>query len=121
VVLSGPRNTGRDRRQVGHQVRIRRSAAEFALYTVAESHLLEPNGTVRTGLAGMARLGPGDEFAATIDAQGPDPTRSGAAAEAAGELVERLTDGAAGSSPSPRTAATSSRAPTTRPNRCACS
>ena len=45
------------------------------------------------GPAGRARLGPGDEFAATIDAQGPDPTRSDAAAEAAGELVERLTDG----------------------------
>jgi phage replication-related protein YjqB (UPF0714/DUF867 family) len=80
-------------RQIGQQVRIRRSTAEFALYTVAKSHLLEPPGTVRMGPAGMARLGPGDEFAATIDAQGPDPTRSDAAAEAAGELVERLTDG----------------------------
>ena len=45
-------------RQIGHQVRIRRSAAEFALYTVAESHLLEPPGTVRMSLAGMARLAP---------------------------------------------------------------
>jgi phage replication-related protein YjqB (UPF0714/DUF867 family) len=80
-------------REVGHQVRIRRSAAEFALYTVAETHLLEPPGTVRMGPAGRERLGPGDEFAATIDAQGPDPTLSDAAAEAAGELVERLADG----------------------------
>jgi phage replication-related protein YjqB (UPF0714/DUF867 family) len=80
-------------RQVGHQVRIRRSTTEFALYTVAQTHLLEPPGTVRMGPAGMARLGQGDEFAATIHAQGPDPTRSDAAAEAAGELVERLADG----------------------------
>jgi phage replication-related protein YjqB (UPF0714/DUF867 family) len=80
-------------REVGHQVRIRRSAAEFALYTVAATHLLEPPGTVRMGPAGRERLGPGDEFAATIDAQGPDPTLSDAAAEAAGELVERLADG----------------------------
>jgi phage replication-related protein YjqB (UPF0714/DUF867 family) len=80
-------------REVGHQVRIRRSATAFALYTVAETDLLEPPGTVRMGPAGRERLGPGDEFAATIDAQGPDPTRSDAAAEAAGELVERLADG----------------------------
>ena len=77
-------------REVGHQVRIRRSATEFALDTVAETHLLEPPGTVRMGPAGRQRLGPGDEFAATIDAQGPDPSRSDAAAEAAGELVERF-------------------------------
>ena len=32
--------------------------------------------TVRMDPAGMTRLGPGDEFAATIDAQGPDPTRT---------------------------------------------
>lgn len=80
-------------REVGHQARIRRSAAEFALYTIAETRLLELPGTVRMGPAGRERLGPGDEFAAMIDALGPDPTRSDAAAEAAGELVERLCDG----------------------------
>jgi phage replication-related protein YjqB (UPF0714/DUF867 family) len=80
-------------REVGQQVRIRRGAAEIALFTVAETQLLEPPGTVRRGPAGRARLGPGDEFAATIDAQGPDPTRTDAAAEADGELVERLSDG----------------------------
>ena len=53
--VGGPRDTGRDRpARSGTGCGIRRSAAEFALYTVAESHLLEPPGTVRMGPAGMA-------------------------------------------------------------------
>jgi hypothetical protein len=81
-------------RAVGQQVRIvRRDAPEFALFTVAQVRPQDPPGTVCMGQAGRERLGRSDEFDAVIDPLGPDPTRSDAEAEAAGELVERLSGG----------------------------
>ncbi len=74
----------------GDQVRIRRSAAEFALYTVVEARPQDPPGTVRMGPAGRERLGGGDGFDAVIDSQVPEPSMTDADASAAGEFVERL-------------------------------
>jgi phage replication-related protein YjqB (UPF0714/DUF867 family) len=76
----------------GSQIRVRRSAAEFALYTVSETRQELPDTTVRMAPAARQRLGTTDEFAATIDAQVPHPTFSDAEAQENSEFVERLDD-----------------------------
>jgi phage replication-related protein YjqB (UPF0714/DUF867 family) len=79
-------------RAKGHQVRIERSASEYALYTVSETPQQSPENLVLMGVGGLARLGATSGFPGTLDAQVPNSTLSDAAAELAGEFVERLDD-----------------------------
>ena len=77
---------------VGHQVRIRRSADQYGLYTVREARQENPDTIVRMGPGGRRRLGTSGEFAAVVDSQVPHPTISEERAEAEGEFIERLRD-----------------------------
>jgi phage replication-related protein YjqB (UPF0714/DUF867 family) len=77
---------------VGQQVRIRRSPAELALFTVGERRDEAQALVVRAGLRGRRRLGTDDEFPAAVSTPATDPTLSDAAAEERGEFVERLDD-----------------------------
>lgn len=75
---------------VGHQIRIRRTATEYGLYTVSERRDEDDARVVRLGLTGRRRLGTDDPFDGAVALPAADPTLSDVAAEAAGELVERL-------------------------------
>jgi phage replication-related protein YjqB (UPF0714/DUF867 family) len=77
---------------LGNQVRIKRNASEFGLFTVSDVRQEDPDSTVRMGLAGRRRLGTSDEFDGVVDAQVPHPTLTEAEAEAENEFVERLED-----------------------------
>jgi phage replication-related protein YjqB (UPF0714/DUF867 family) len=77
---------------LGHQIRIRRTETEYGLYTVSERRDEDDAGVVRLGLTGRRRLGTDDPFDGAVVLPAADPTLSDAAAEAAGELVERLDD-----------------------------
>ena len=79
-------------RALGHQVRIRRNAQQYGLYTVSEVRDETPDNTVRMGEAGRRRLNAANGFAATLDSQVPHPSLSDAEAEALSEFVERLED-----------------------------
>jgi phage replication-related protein YjqB (UPF0714/DUF867 family) len=79
-------------RALGHQVRVKRSDGEYALYTVSEIRDEAPDHVVRMAQAARERLGTTDEFDASVEARGPHPTDTDAEAEAHGELVERLDD-----------------------------
>jgi phage replication-related protein YjqB (UPF0714/DUF867 family) len=79
-------------RAVGHQVRITRTGADSALYTVSEAPQEDPDDIVRMGPAGRRRLGASGEFAGAIDSRVPHPTISERSAEAEGEFIERLRD-----------------------------
>ncbi len=61
-------------RALGHQVRIKRSSAEYGLYTVSEVRRESPDNIVRMGEDGRERLGTGKEFIGTLDSQVPRPT-----------------------------------------------
>ena len=81
-------------RALGHQVRITRSPAERALYTVSAAEgapgTFEP--VVRMGDRGLARLGATEGFPGTVEARVTHPSYTDAQAEAHGEFVERLSD-----------------------------
>lgn len=77
---------------VGQQVRVKRSDAVYAVYTVSEIETQDSDGVVRTGLTGRQRLDSDDEFAAELDSQVAHPSMSDDEAEANGEFVERLHD-----------------------------
>ncbi|MBX9259441.1 poly-gamma-glutamate hydrolase family protein [Desmonostoc muscorum CCALA 125] len=78
---------------VGHQVRIRRTANEYALYTVKQAPQENPENIVRVTDAGRSRLAATSfPFNATVDSQVVHPTFTDAQAEANSEFVERLTD-----------------------------
>jgi phage replication-related protein YjqB (UPF0714/DUF867 family) len=79
----------------GQQVRIKRSASEFALYTVSETRQESPDKIVRLGDAGLLRLGTSAGFTGTLDSQVPHPAFNDAEAEANSEFVERLKDNGA--------------------------
>ncbi|HKE86175.1 MAG TPA: poly-gamma-glutamate hydrolase family protein [Vicinamibacterales bacterium] len=79
-------------RALGHQVRIKRSDTQYALYTVSELRQESKDNIVRMGATGRQRLNTSAEFAATIDSQVPHPTFSDAEAETNSEFVERLQD-----------------------------
>lgn len=79
-------------RALGHQVRIRRSNSQYALFTVSEVRQETRDNIVRMGDNGRKRLGTSNEFAATLDAQVPHPTFSDAEAKTNSEFVERLDD-----------------------------
>jgi phage replication-related protein YjqB (UPF0714/DUF867 family) len=79
-------------RALGHQVRINRTRSEYGLYTVSEVRQESPDNIVRMGKTGRERLGTSDEFAGTLDSQGPHPTFTDAEAERNSEFVERLAD-----------------------------
>ena len=77
---------------LGQQIRIRRTATEYALYTVSELRDEDDADVVRIGLTGRRRLGTDDPFEGAIALPAADPTLSESDAEASGELVERLDD-----------------------------
>jgi phage replication-related protein YjqB (UPF0714/DUF867 family) len=77
---------------LGQQMRIRRTATEYALYTVSERRDEEDADVVRLGLTGRRRLGTDDTFDGAVVLPAADPTMSERDAEACGELVERLDD-----------------------------
>jgi phage replication-related protein YjqB (UPF0714/DUF867 family) len=77
---------------VGHQVRIKRNDAEYALYTVRRVQQENPDNILRMGKTGRERLGTTGEFAGALDSQVPHPTFNDAEAEAHDEFVERLED-----------------------------
>src|SRR5262245_33561131 len=79
-------------RALGHQIRVKRSDAEYGLYTVSEVRTETPDAIVRIALTGRERLGASDEFPALIDAQVPHPSFTDTEAKAANELAERLSD-----------------------------
>jgi phage replication-related protein YjqB (UPF0714/DUF867 family) len=76
---------------VGMQVRLTRPGGELAVYTVSEAAPGD-GAVVRVGAAGRRRLGGGGEFDAVLDTRVPRPDLTPAEAEAAGELVELLSD-----------------------------
>ncbi len=59
---------------VRSQIRVKRSADEFALYTVSETHEESADNTVRMVQIARERLGTSDELDAAIDTQVPHPT-----------------------------------------------
>jgi phage replication-related protein YjqB (UPF0714/DUF867 family) len=77
---------------LGQQVRIRRTATEYALYTVSEPRDEDEADVVRLGLTGRRRLGTDDPFDGAVVLPAADPTLSDCDAETRGELVERLDD-----------------------------
>jgi|SRR5215204_1207278 len=79
-------------RAVGHQVRIKRSSSQYALYTVSEVRQESPDNIVRMGAVGRQRLGTSAEFSDTLDSQVARSALTDAQAEADSEFVERLTD-----------------------------
>jgi phage replication-related protein YjqB (UPF0714/DUF867 family) len=79
--------------EVGQQIRIRRTATEYALYTVSERRDEDDADVVRIGLTGRRRLGTDDPFDGAVVLPAADPTLPDADAEARGELVERLDHG----------------------------
>src|SRR6185503_11904811 len=87
-----PEKLARLGRAVGQQVRVIASATQLALYTVSETRQENPDSIIRMGQSGRARLGTGNELAATVDGQVPHPTYSDTEAQAHDEFVERLTD-----------------------------
>jgi len=74
----------------GHQVRIKRNASEYGLYTVSDVLPQSPNNIVRVGPTGRKRLGTSGEFAAILDSQVAHPTYNDVTAKAKSEFVERL-------------------------------
>lgn len=77
---------------LGQQIRIRRTATEYALYTVSECRDEDAADVVRLGLTGRQRLGTNDAFAGAVVLPAAHPTMSDGEAETSGELVERLDD-----------------------------
>jgi phage replication-related protein YjqB (UPF0714/DUF867 family) len=76
----------------GQQLRVKRSAGVYALYTVSEITAQDNDGVVRMGLTGRQRLDSDDEFDAELDSQVVHPSMSDEQAEANGDFVERLQD-----------------------------
>ena len=79
-------------RAVGHQIRIRRSAEEFALYTVTAALQNSDGAAIRMSPAGLRRLGARSACAASVEPFAAHPTMDDQAARAAGEFVERTDD-----------------------------
>src|SRR5262245_49048230 len=79
-------------RALGHQVRIKRSDSQYALYTVSQVRQESQDDVVRMGETGRKRLGTSSEFTATLDSLVPHPTFSDAEARTNNEFVERLED-----------------------------
>jgi phage replication-related protein YjqB (UPF0714/DUF867 family) len=77
---------------LGGQVRVKRNAQDYALYTVSETREEADERTVRMALVARERLGTIDEFEAAIDTRVPDPTLTDEQAEQQSEFVERLDD-----------------------------
>ena len=76
----------------GQQIRIRRTATEYALYTVSERRDEDAADVVRLGLTGRRRLGKDGVFDGAVVLPAAHPTMSEDDAEPGGELVERLDD-----------------------------
>lgn len=78
--------------QVGDQVRIRRNAHEYALFTVEEKRNGDAVNVVRMGQAARERLGTSNTFAGSLVNPVPAKGLSDGQAENANEFVERLVD-----------------------------
>jgi phage replication-related protein YjqB (UPF0714/DUF867 family) len=78
--------------EVGQQVRVRRTASRYGLYTVSETRCERPEDVVRMGAAGRRRLGISDRCSGVVDSQVPHPTFSERKARANNEFIERLAD-----------------------------
>jgi phage replication-related protein YjqB (UPF0714/DUF867 family) len=76
----------------GQQIRIRRTATEYALYTVSERREEDAADVARLGLTGRRRLATDDVFDGAVVVPAAHPTMSEDDALAGGELVERLDD-----------------------------
>jgi phage replication-related protein YjqB (UPF0714/DUF867 family) len=76
--------------EVRDQVRVIRSASEFALYTISETLQETYDNVIRMGLSGRQRLGTSDSFTGTLDTEITRSSLTDAQAEAASEFVERL-------------------------------
>jgi phage replication-related protein YjqB (UPF0714/DUF867 family) len=76
----------------GQQVRVRRTATFYGLYTVSEARCENPEEVVRMGDDGLRRLGIGTPFSGVVDSQVPHPTFSERKARENNEFIERLTD-----------------------------
>ena len=77
-------------RALGHQIRVKRSDDQFALYTIGETRREQPPTIVRMTAAAQERLGASEEFEAVVDSQVTDLIHDDQAAEDLGEFVERL-------------------------------
>jgi phage replication-related protein YjqB (UPF0714/DUF867 family) len=77
---------------LGQQLRIRRTATEYALFTVSERRDEDDARVVRLGLRGRGRLGTDDPFDGAVVLPAAHPSMSDDEAVASGELVERLDD-----------------------------
>ncbi|NVB40762.1 poly-gamma-glutamate hydrolase family protein [Pseudenhygromyxa sp. WMMC2535] len=75
--------------QPGDQVRVMRSADEFAIYTIDALHD-SPSASLRMSLAGRQRLGTSQTFAAILDTQVTATDCTDAEAQADSEFVERV-------------------------------
>lgn len=78
--------------ELGHQVRVRRSADEYALFTVSEVCVETPDSVVRMGRRGRCRLGTDDEFSGVVDTLVTTSELTDEQARAQSEFVERLQD-----------------------------
>ena len=76
----------------GGQLRVKRNAQEYALFTASETRAESDDRTVRMALAARERLGTTEEFDAVVDTRVPHPTLTDAEAEEQSEFVERLDD-----------------------------
>jgi phage replication-related protein YjqB (UPF0714/DUF867 family) len=77
---------------VGDQIRVRRNASEYALYTVEQKRAQDPAHRVRMGLDARLRLGTSSEFSAALSVPVVAPGLTDQEAQAASEFVERLLD-----------------------------
>jgi poly-gamma-glutamate hydrolase-like protein len=77
---------------VGQQVRVKRSEARYALYTVARDRNENGHKIVRMSLTAKRRLGTDQQFDADLDTRVVHPTMSDQDAQTNSEFVERLFD-----------------------------
>jgi phage replication-related protein YjqB (UPF0714/DUF867 family) len=79
-------------RAKGHQIRVKRSESEYALYTISEIRQERPETIVRMAKDARVRLRTTGEFDAVVEAQVTHSNLTDAEAEKNSEFVERLTD-----------------------------
>jgi phage replication-related protein YjqB (UPF0714/DUF867 family) len=77
---------------LGSQIRVRRGAAQLALYTISETRQESIDTTVRMALVARERLDAPDEFDAVIDTDVVNTTLTDEQAREDSEFVERLDD-----------------------------
>jgi phage replication-related protein YjqB (UPF0714/DUF867 family) len=76
----------------GQQIRLRRNADEFAVFTLETIEDAKSNETIWLSDAGLSRLGTQDIFDTTVSSPVPDAKLTSSAAAREGEYVEELRD-----------------------------